>query len=127
VPEDAVSEIKALEELNIRIGKEESRRDPESYQWFTNMIAPALAFQRANEQLTTVTREQFLESVEPLELGEDPPPGRETEVESISFYRNRAVVTCIVTMDDGRRFHNLRLLVRRDNEWKLLGWANEQI
>ena len=66
-------------------------------------------------------REEFLEKVK----RSDP---RETEVESIAFYGNRAVVSCIVTLKSAsgdKRFHNLRLFVYHERKWKLLGWANE--
>jgi hypothetical protein len=28
---------------------------------------------------------------------------------------------------EGEKFHNLRLFVRREGQWKLLGWANERL
>jgi hypothetical protein len=53
-------------------------------------------------------------------------PRRDTEVRSIEVLGGRAVVRCTVTfMDDGRSLNNLRIFVRREGEWKLLGWANE--
>lgn len=112
----------ALEQLNIRIGIEESKGDDESCGWFDGVIAPKLAFQRANGT-TFDNREEFLKNVKPS----DP---RETEVESIAFYGNRAVVSCIVTLKSAsadQRFHNLRLFVQHEGEWKLLGWANERL
>jgi hypothetical protein len=35
-------------------------------------------------------------------------------------------VKCIVTCGE-ERFHNLRLFVRLEQQWKLLGWANERL
>jgi hypothetical protein len=55
---------------------------------------------------------------------------RETEVQSIDLQGDRALVTCIVTMkspDGDNRFHNMRLFVRHEGQWKLLGWANEKL
>ena len=70
---------------------------------------------------TIVDRKEFLDAVA---SGSD----RDTEVESIHLYGDRAVVTCIVTMKPGgERYHNLRLFVRREGGWKLLGWANEPL
>ena len=64
---------------------------------------------------------------------EEPPPPRTHRrfppfraiVDPIEFYGNRAVVQCIVKVGN-REFHNLRLFVLREGQWKLLGWANEE-
>ena len=47
-------------------------------------------------------------------------------LEPIEIHGNRAIVECIVTVG-ARDIHNLRLFVRRDGQWKLLGWANEPV
>jgi hypothetical protein len=119
------NDFKDLEDLNIRIGIEESKRDQESYDWFVGIIAPELAFKRADPKKPIDNRCEFLKSVEPLKHDAPKPDSRETKVESIEIYGNRAVVKCVVTFG-GSKYHNLRLFVRRDNQWKLLGWANEQ-
>jgi len=119
---DKQDDKQALEQLNIRIGIEETKGDHESRGWLDGVIAPKLAFQRA-DGTTFDNREKFLEKVR----HSDP---RETEVESIAFYGNRAVVSCIVTLKSAsvdKRFHNLRLFVQHDGKWKLLGWANEPL
>jgi hypothetical protein len=51
---------------------------------------------------------------------------RQTQVESIALWGNRAVVTCIVTIGN-MRYHNVRLFIRQDQAWKILGWANEPL
>ena len=107
---------------HIRIGVAESTRDQKSYDWLAEVIAPELAFQKANGEI--VDRERFLESVEPLPSQVTDQNTRETKIESIEIYGNRVVVACVVTLK-GMRYHNLRLLVRRGEQWKLLGWANE--
>ncbi len=115
-------DIQALEQLNIQIGIEESKGDEASREWLKSIIAPKLAFQRA-DKTTIDNREEFLAKVKPSDC-------RKTEVQSIDLYRDRAVVTCIVTLksaNDERKFHNVRLFVRHDREWKLLGWANEPL
>jgi hypothetical protein len=108
-------DMAVLTELNVEIGRRETRGDPD---WFEK-LATKLAFQRANDARTIVDAGEFLNAVKPG-------PDRDTEIESIQIYGDRALVSCVVTMrPDDKRFHNLRLFVRREKEWKLLGWANE--
>ena len=84
-------------------------------------IAPQLAFQRADAAKTVDNRDTFLAKVSP---GGD---RRVTQIiEPIEIYGSRAVVLSVVTAG-GRQFHNLRLFVKRDGDWKLLGWANEEL
>ena len=113
-----LDDIKTLEDLNVRIRDAETQGDRE---WLAGVIAPKLAFQRANPEKTVTDRDGYLDAVKPGVNGE-------TEVESICLYGNRAVVTCIVTLKTDRgdqRFHNVRLWIRNEGRWKLLGWANE--
>jgi Putative lumazine-binding len=115
-------DIRTLEQLNIRIGVEETKGDDQSRSWLADAIAPKLAFGRA-DRTTIDNREEFLKRVK----SSDP---RETEIESIDLHGNRAVVSCIVTLKSAngdKKFHNLRLFVRHEEEWKLLGWANEPL
>ncbi len=123
---DKPSDFKDLEDLNIRIGVAESKRDQESYDWLAGVIAPQFAFQRANPEKTIDDREKFLEAVKPLKPDAPKPGPRETKVESIEIYGDRAVVVCVVTFG-GNKYHNLRLFVRREKQWRLLGWANERL
>ena len=118
------SDFKDLEDLNIRIGVAESTRDQQSYEWLAGVIAPELAFQRANPEKTINDRGEFLKLIKPLKPDDPNPGSRETKVESIEIYGDRAVVACVVTFG-GNKYHNLRLFVRRENQWRLLGWANE--
>ncbi len=109
-----------LRQLNVRIGTAESEGDRE---FLSNAVAPTLAFRRANG--TYVDRDTFLNGIELSAR-------RDTEIESIvQLGRDRAVVNCVVSLIDGnqiKRFHNVRLFVRSsDGEWRLLGWANEQV
>jgi hypothetical protein len=105
--------------LNKQVGEAEERGDR---QFLDGVLASALAFRRADPQGTIVDRKTFLDNVK---------PGipRTTEVESVAYLgQKRALVTCVVTIEiDGaqRRFHNLRLFVLTEQEWKLLAWANE--
>jgi hypothetical protein len=106
----------ALTDLNVEIGRAETDGNRALLE---TILAPKLAFLRANGAIDD--REEFLNKV----TRKDPPEERETEVESIAFYGNRAVVSCIVTMASGR-YHNIRLFIKH-GDWKLLGWANETL
>lgn len=109
----------ALTDLNLQIGSAESAGDKERLE---ELLAPVLAFRRANGDY--VDKQRFLDNV-----ANGVP--RETRIESIELVgRSRAIVTCVVSMGDGdqqRSFHNLRLFVRVQDDWKLLGWANEPV
>lgn len=101
-----------LEQLQLEIGRREKAGDREGLE---RILAPALAFLRADGSV--VDRDGYLDSVQES-------PARPTEVTSVQLYGNRAVVECIVTRGS-ERFHNLRLFIRHEGRWKLLGWANE--
>lgn len=121
---DKPSDFKDLEDLNIQIGVAESTRDQQSYDWLSSVIAPELAFQRADPEKTINDRGEFLKLIKPFKPDDPNLGSRETKVESIEIYGDRAVVACVVTFG-GNKYHNLRLFVRRENQWRLLGWANE--
>jgi hypothetical protein len=110
-----------LTELNIRIGTAETKGDAEARSFLCDTIAPVLAFRRANEKIDSGV--QFLQAVKPSDQ-------RETTIEKIDVYGNRAVVRCVVTMKSAageKRFHNIRLFVKHEGKWRLLGWANEAV
>jgi Domain of unknown function (DUF4440) len=111
-------DFETLSQLNelIDIAESEGSRG-----FLDGVLAEVMAFRRANGQC--VDRTAFLNNVKAGGL-------RETEIESIAILgHDRAIVTCVVSMDieeQRRRFRNVRLFVRsEDNQWKLLGWANE--
>ncbi len=107
----------ALRELNLQIGDAEDRGDRE---WLATVLAPSLAFQRADPARTIDDRSAFLEKVKPGGT-------RVTRiVEPIELYGGRAIVKCVVRVGE-QEFHNVRLFVRREGGWKLLGWANEPV
>ena len=113
-PESVKSDQDALRELNNKIADAENKGDRE---WLATILAPRLAFQRADE--TVDDQVAFLQKVQPGGT-------RVTRIiEPVEVYGNRAVVQCIVTVG-GQEIHNLRLFVRREGNWKLLGWANER-
>jgi hypothetical protein len=109
-------DVRALAELNARIGEAEDRGDRS---WLASVLAPKLAFQRADHARTVDGRAEFLAKV--AAGGR-----RTTRAGPIRVYGDRALVECVVSMGDDE-FHNLRLFVRRDGDWKLLGWANEKL
>ena len=78
-----------------------------------NYVASALAFQRRDG--TVVDRQGFLAAK---------PGSREMSIESVRVFGHRAVVTCVIR-DGNMITHNIRLFTRIDDDWKLLGWANE--
>src|SRR5690606_25554083 len=100
------------------IAEAENRGDDK---WLASIIAPRLAFQRADEAKSIDDQVAFLQKVK---AGGN---RRSTRIiEPIELYGDRAVVQCIVSVGD-QEFHNLRLFVRRNGSWKLLAWANELI
>jgi hypothetical protein len=112
-----VTDQEELRKLNDQIGDAENRGDSD---WLARILAPRLAFQRADDQKTVDDQVAFLQKVK---AGGD----RTTRIiEPIEFYGDRAIVKCIVTMGN-KEFHNLRLFVLRNGHWKLLGWANEAV
>lgn len=111
------SDQAVLADLNKKIGEAENCGDRD---WLAGILAPRLAFQRGDDQKTIDDQVAFLQKVK--EGGK-----RVTRIiEPIELFRDRAIVQCIVTVDD-QEFHNLRLFVRRDGGWKLLAWANEPV
>jgi uncharacterized protein DUF4440 len=107
---------RTLKDLNVAIGDAENRGDRDE---LSKMLAPRLAFQRADDARTVDDAVAFLQKVASGGT-------RLTRViEPIEVYGDRAIVKCVVTAADKREFHNIRLFVRRDGQWKLLGWANE--
>ena len=105
--------------LNMAIGAAESAGERA---WLARMLAPTLAFARADgASFDDVPR--FLAKVAPSAR-------RDTTIDSIEVMGNRAVVRCRVKVlgpEGAREFHNLRLFVRHETRWKLLGWANESL
>ncbi len=113
----ADSDEQILRELNIEVAAAEDRGDRT---WLSKILAPRLAFQRADAQKTVDDSDAYLQKVAPSG------PRQTRVVEPIDICGDRAIVKCVVTTG-GRDFHNIRLFVRRDGGWKLLGWANEAI
>jgi hypothetical protein len=110
------SHKEALRKLNEKIVDAENRGNRK---WLAKILAPRLAFQRADDEKTVDDQVAFLQKVKKG-------GSRVTRIiEPIELYGDRAIVKCIVTAD-GQKFHNIRLFVRRDGGWKLLAWANER-
>lgn len=110
-----MSDEDVLRDLNVAIIEAENRGDRE---WLAGVIDAQLAMQRGDQTIPPANRDGFLSEV--VAGG-----NRVSEsVGPIRIYGSRAVVECVVR-SGGRRIHNLRLFVKRDGGWRLLGWANE--
>ena len=105
-----------LRDLNVAINRAENDGDRNA---LANVLAPELAFMRADRN-TVDDAGRFLQKV-----AKKPAPG-DLALERVEVMGNRAIVTCVVTQG-GKRFHNIRLFVRMGTDWKLLGWANEEM
>jgi uncharacterized protein DUF4440 len=108
-----------LADLNIRIGEAESKGDAEAKAFLGDAIAPVLGFRRASGKLDG--RAEYLQAIAPSHE-------RTTAIEAVEVYGNRALVRCVVTMKSAageKRFHNIRLFVKHEGKWRLLGWTNE--
>ncbi len=85
-----------------------------------SILAPELAFSRASGAVDDAGR--FLQKV----ATKNPPGELRPESIEIDTFGNRAIVKCVITQG-GKNYHNIRLFVRIDANWKLLAWANEQV
>jgi hypothetical protein len=112
------TDIDQLAATNERIGTAESNGD---VGYLDSMLAPVLAFRRSSG--VCIDRQHFLDDIAPG-------PPRTTRVESVELLdHDRAVVRCVVEMSDSTQhgaYDNLRLFVRVDGDWRLLGWANAE-
>lgn len=104
-------------QINVQLGTAETAGDRD---WLDGVLAPQPTFRRANGAVQDW--KGYLAAV----ALSDP---RETDIDSIVPYGDRAVVSCIVTMTvqssngEKRRLHNLRS-TRGDPGRQILGWAN---
>jgi hypothetical protein len=106
----------ALERRNLEINEAENRGDRKSLDGF---LAPELAFQRADQSVDD--RFVFLDKVE-----EKKGDRRISLAEPVKVCGDLGFVHCIVEVNH-KQYRNFRLFVRRDNDWKLLGWANQAL
>ena len=112
------SEFEVLERLNVEIGSLETQGDRDR---LATVIAPELAFLRANAERTIDGAKRYLDKVASSD-------DRDTVVESIDIVGSRAIVKCVVTLKPSNKsYHNLRLFVKLEQQWRLLGWANEPL
>ena len=105
----------ALRTLNVRLNEAENTGDRD---FLAGILAPEIAFMRADGK-TVDDGGRFLQKVAPREP-------YELTFEQIEVLGTRAIVKCIISRGE-ERFHNVRLFVRLDGQWKLLGWANERL
>lgn len=115
---DAPSVERELRDLNVEIGSNETAGDRA---FFRRLLHESFVFLRASGDVDD--KKWFLEKLKKSEE-------RDTRVESIQIYDNRAVVTAIVAMtlgDERAEFHNIRIFLRTPDGWKLFAWANERV
>ena len=118
--------LEQLRSLNVEIGDKEAQTD---CAYFEGLLAPVFVMRRANDSRAVVDRAAWLEALSQAEKKR-----RDTRIISTSLLgRERAVVTCVVTMD-GRDYDNLRVFVKNSNPetaekqpWLLLAWVNEPV
>jgi hypothetical protein len=118
--------LEQLRALNIEIGEKEAQTDSA---YFEGLLAPVFVTRRANDARAIVDRAAWLKAL--AEAAKKPRP---TRITSISLHGSeRAVVTCIVTMD-GRDYDNLRVFVKNSDPataetqpWLLVAWVNEPV
>lgn len=111
------TEEQDLRTLNVAINEAENAGDRG---FLAGVLAPELAFSRANGLVDDGRR--FLQKA----AKKDPPGDLKPESIEIGTFGNRAIVRCVIAQG-GRNYHNIRLFVRREANWKLLAWANEQV
>jgi hypothetical protein len=110
-----LTDDEALRRLNARINEAENSGDRD---FLAGILAPELAFLRADGK-TVDDAGRFLQKVAPRERCQ-------LTFEHVEVLGARALVKCVVTCGK-ERFHNLRLFVRIEGQWKLLAWANERL
>ncbi len=111
------SDKQALRTLNVAINDAENTGNRD---FLASILAPELAFSRASGAVDDAGR--FLQKV----ATKNPPGELRPESIEIDTFGNRAIVKCVITQG-GKNYHNIRLFVRIDANWKLLAWANEQV
>jgi Domain of unknown function (DUF4440) len=111
------SDKQALSKLNVAINDAENTGNRD---FLASILAPELAFSRASGEVDDARR--FLQKV----ATKKPPGELRPESIEIDTFGKRAIVTCVITQG-GKNYHNIRLFVRIDANWKLLAWANEQV
>ena len=107
----------SLSALNVEINKAENDGDRD---FLAGVLAPELAFSRANGDVDDGGR--FLQRAAPKK---DPGALDPKSIE-VKLFGKRAIVLCEI-VQGGKKYHNIRLFVRRGEDWKLLGWANEEV
>ena len=104
--DEQLNDDQRLRALTVQMGDAENAGDGK---WLATVLAPRLAFQRADDARTVDDRVAFLQKVKSGGT-------RVTKVlEPIQLFGDRAIVQSIVSVG-GKDYHNLRLFVRRDGE-----------
>jgi Domain of unknown function (DUF4440) len=118
--------IEFLEQLNVRIGDAEMRRDE---LFLKNILADELVFRRASGKI--VTKDEYLaELVKPENTYEY----LVSEAVEIAFNEDSALVSLVVRAKGKRgatefegSFQNLRVFVKQAEKWCCVVWFNTRI
>jgi hypothetical protein len=114
-----------LEQINSSIGTWEQERDAEAIEKLGELLSPELLFRRADGSV--VGKPEFMKALR----GPSPFATRAAEDVAVEIKGDRALVTLTVvtTKADGTkgRYRNVRLFVRRDDQWHLEFWFNDDV
>ena len=110
-----MTDDEALRTLNAQLNEAENSGDRD---FLAGVLAPELAFLRADGK-TVDDAGRFLQKAAPRDRCD-------ITFEPTEVHGTRAIVKCVVTCGK-LRYHNIRLFVQLEGQWKLLGWANERM
>jgi hypothetical protein len=114
-----------LKRTNLSIADWEQKRDAEAIQKLDAIISPQLVFRRADR--TVVGKDKFMADLQKR----SPFATRESEDATVEIRGDRALVTLIVTTTSGdgteSRYRNIRMFIRRDEDWQLEFWFNDDV
>jgi len=114
-----------LKRTNMSIALWEQQRDEDSIKHLDRVLSANLVFRRANKSV--VGKADFMAGL----AGPSPFEERHSEHATVDILGDRAVVTVTVvaTKKSGseERYRNLRIFVRRDEQWQLEFWFNDDV
>jgi len=121
----AGSDRDRLEQINSSIGTWEQERDAEAIEKLDDLLSPELLFRRADGSI--VGKPEFMAALR----GPSPFATRAAEDLEVEIKGDRALgtVTVVTTKADGTkgRYRNVRMFVRRDDQWQLEFWFNDDV
>ena len=121
----AGSDRDRLEQINSSIGTWEQERGSEAIEKLDELLSSELLFRRADG--TVVGKPEFMKALR----GPSPFATRAAEDLAVEIKGDRALatLTVVTTKADGTegRYRNVRLFVRRDDQWQLEFWFNDDV